>query len=35
MSKQQWDARQDLNFTFALRYQQSLVLAPHAAVTDQ
>jgi hypothetical protein len=35
MSKQQWDARKDLNFTFAFRYQPSLVLAPHNAVTDQ
>jgi len=35
MNKQQWDARKDLNFTFALRYQPSLVLAPHATVTVQ
>jgi hypothetical protein len=32
MSKQQWDAAKDLNFTFAFQYQPSLVLAPHAAV---
>jgi hypothetical protein len=32
MSKQQWDAGKDLNFTFAFQYQPSLVLAPHAAV---
>jgi len=35
LTKQQWDARKDLDFTFALRYQQSLVLAPHGAVIDQ
>ena len=32
MSKQEWDAGKDLNFTFAFRYQPSLVLAPRAAV---
>ena len=35
MSKQQWDARKDLSFTFGIRYQPNLVLAPHNAVTDQ
>ena len=35
LTKQQWDARKNLNFTFAFRYQPSLMLAPHAAVTDQ
>jgi len=35
MSKQQWDARKDLNFTFGFRYQPGLVLAPHNAITDQ
>ncbi|MGD0891062.1 MAG: hypothetical protein ABR923_05970 [Terracidiphilus sp.] len=35
MSKQQWDARKALNFTFGIRYQPNLVLAPHNAVTDQ
>ncbi len=35
MTKQQWDARKDLNFTFAFRYQPSLVLAPHTAVIEQ
>jgi hypothetical protein len=35
MSKQQWDARKDLNFTFGFLYQPNLVLAPHTAVTDQ
>lgn len=35
LSKQQWDARKDLSFSFAFRYQPSLELAPHGAVTDQ
>ena len=35
MTKQQWDARKDLNFTFTFRYQPNLVLAPHVAVTEQ
>ncbi|MGA3134887.1 MAG: hypothetical protein ABSC88_02740 [Terracidiphilus sp.] len=36
LSKQEWDARRNLSFTFAFRYQQSLVLAPPpAAVTEQ
>ncbi len=35
MTRQQWDARKDLNFTFAMRYQKNLVLAPHAAVIEQ
>ena len=35
MSKQQWDAGKDLNFTFALQYQPSLMLAPHSAVIVQ
>jgi hypothetical protein len=34
-SKQEWDARQDLNFTFKLQYQANLVLAPHTAVMEQ
>jgi hypothetical protein len=33
MSRQEWDARKDLNFTFVFQYQPKLVLAPHAAVT--
>jgi hypothetical protein len=32
MSKQQWDAGKNLNFTFAFQYQPSLVLTPRAAV---
>jgi len=35
LTKQQWDARKNLNFTFALRYQPNLVLAPHTAVIEQ
>lgn len=34
MTKQQWDARKNLNFTFSLRYQPLLVIAPKTAVTD-
>ncbi|MGD0681160.1 MAG: hypothetical protein ABR990_03830 [Terracidiphilus sp.] len=33
LSRQEWDARQDLNFTFRFQYQANLVLAPHTAVT--
>ena len=29
MTRQEWDARKDLNFTFGFQYQESLVLAPH------
>ena len=35
ITKQQWDARKDLNFTFALHYQPRLVLTPHTAVIEQ
>jgi hypothetical protein len=35
MSKQQWDARKNLSFTFAFQYQPSLVLAPQSAVIEQ
>jgi len=35
LSKQQWDARKDLSFTFAFQYLPSLTLAPHVAVIDQ
>jgi hypothetical protein len=36
LNKQEWDARKNLNFTFAFRYQQSLVLAPPpGAVIEQ
>jgi hypothetical protein len=35
MDKQQWDSRKALNFTFAFRYQPSLVLTPKVSVTEQ
>jgi len=35
LNKQQWDARKDLNFTFAFRYQPSLSLTPQSPVIDQ
>ena len=35
MTKAEWDARKNLNFTFAFRYQNSLVLTPRVAVIDQ
>lgn len=35
LAKQDWDARKDLNFTFAFRYQPSVVLAPRVAVLDR
>ena len=35
VTKQEWDARKDLSFTFKFQYQPSLVLAPHVAVIEQ
>jgi hypothetical protein len=35
MSKQQWEARKGLDFSFRFEYQPSLVLAPSTAVTEQ
>ncbi|MGC1463028.1 MAG: hypothetical protein WA802_12555 [Terracidiphilus sp.] len=35
LTKQQWDARKDLSFSFTFRYQPSLLLTPHAAVIEQ
>lgn len=35
MTKQQWDARKNLDFTFSFRYQPDLVLSPKVAVTEQ
>jgi hypothetical protein len=35
MSKQQWDARKKLDFTFSFRYQPSVVIAPQLPVIDQ
>jgi hypothetical protein len=35
MSKQEWDARKDLNFSFSFRYQPNLVLKPKVPVIEQ
>jgi hypothetical protein len=35
MTRQEWDARKDLSFTFKFQYQHSLVLTPHTAITEQ
>jgi len=35
ITKEQWDARKDLSFTFAFQYLPSLTLTPHSAVTEQ
>jgi hypothetical protein len=35
LTKQQWDARKDLSFTFSFQYKPSLTIAPHSAVLDQ
>jgi hypothetical protein len=35
MTRQEWEARKDLNFTFRFQYQANLVLAPHAAVMER
>jgi hypothetical protein len=35
MTKQQWDTRKKLDFTFYFRYQPSLVLTPQLPVIDQ
>jgi hypothetical protein len=34
VTRQEWDARKNLSFTFNFQYQPSLVLAPHAAVIE-
>ena len=34
-TKQEWDARKDLNFTFSFQYQSSVTLAPHTAIIEQ
>jgi hypothetical protein len=34
-TRQEWDARKDLNFTFSFQYQSSVTLAPHTAVIEQ
>ncbi|MGB7547941.1 MAG: hypothetical protein WBM14_09345 [Terracidiphilus sp.] len=35
LTKQQWDARKGLNFTFGFRYLPSLTLTPRVAVTER
>ena len=35
MTKQQWDARKKLDYTFSFRYQPELVLTPQVAITEQ
>jgi hypothetical protein len=35
LTKEQWDARKDLNFSFGIQYQPDLVVAPHVAITVQ
>jgi len=35
ISKQQWDARKKLDYTFSFRYQPNLVLTPQLPVIDQ
>jgi len=35
LTKEQWDLRKNLDFTFGIQYQPSLNLAPHTPVTDQ
>jgi hypothetical protein len=34
LTRQQWDARKDLNYTFAFQYQPKLVLTPNAPVVS-
>ncbi len=35
MTKQEWDARKKLDYTFSFLYQPNLVLAPKVAITEQ
>lgn len=35
ITRQQWDARKDLNFTFAFRYQPNLVLKPKVTAIER
>src|SRR5208282_5259112 len=35
LTKEQWDGRKDLSFTFGLQYQPSVVLTPHIPLTDR
>jgi len=34
MSRQEWEARKDLNFTIRIQYQDNLVLAPHTPIKE-
>lgn len=34
-TRQEWDARKDLSFTFRFQYQSSVTLAPHTPVIEQ
>jgi len=35
LTRQQWDARKNLDFSFTFRYQPSLVLTPHSPVIER
>ncbi len=35
LTKQAWDARKKLDYTFSFQYQPKLTLAPHVAVTER
>jgi len=35
VSKEQWDARKKLDYTFAFRYQPNVVVTPHVTVIEQ
>lgn len=35
LTRQQWDARKNLDFSFTFRYQPSLVLTPHTPVIER
>lgn len=35
LTKQQWDARKNLDFSFSFRYQPTLVLAPHTPIIER
>jgi hypothetical protein len=35
MTQQQWDARKNLDYTFAFRYQPALAVTPHVPITER
>jgi hypothetical protein len=35
LTKDQWDARKKLDFTFSFRYQPNMVITPQVTVIDQ